>query len=155
MPSAEQTGALLRRSGTHRNEFPTGYSWRVALQQSPLPLHRSISFCNRGPVLVHSFPANGRCPLPRLSHPWGEAQTTDPWAHSFRHLPRQESRRACGMTLRSLRSNDRLRFSGLFEIGLNVAPIALGRPRGSRGGRAGGRRGLARSVRKERSNRYG
>jgi len=26
----------------HRvDEFPTGYSWRVALQQSPLPLHRS------------------------------------------------------------------------------------------------------------------
>src|SRR5580658_6811123 len=74
MPLTEQTGALLRRSGTHRNEFPTGYSWRVALQQSPLPLHRSISFCNRGPVLVHSFPANGRCPLPRLSHPWGEVQ---------------------------------------------------------------------------------
>src|SRR5580704_8316017 len=75
MPLPEQTGALLRRSGTHRNEFPTGYSWRVALQQSPLPLHRSISFSNRGPVLVHSFPANGRCPLPRLSHPWGEVQT--------------------------------------------------------------------------------
>jgi hypothetical protein len=80
MPLTEQTGALLRRSGTHRNEFPTGYSWRVALQQSPLPLHRSISFCNRSPVLVHSFPANGRCPLPRLSHPWGEVQTLAPRA---------------------------------------------------------------------------
>ena len=30
------------RSQAHRlDEFPTGYSWRVALRQSPLPLRRS------------------------------------------------------------------------------------------------------------------
>jgi len=29
------------RSQAHRlDEFPVGYSWRVALQQSPLPLHQ-------------------------------------------------------------------------------------------------------------------
>ena len=29
------------RSQAHRlDEFPAGYSWRVALQQSPLPLHQ-------------------------------------------------------------------------------------------------------------------
>jgi hypothetical protein len=31
-------GPRNRRPGTHRNESPAGYSWRVALQQSPLPL---------------------------------------------------------------------------------------------------------------------
>ena len=47
-----QSDALLRlrerltirstsRSQAHRlDEFPAGYSWRVALQQSPLPLHQ-------------------------------------------------------------------------------------------------------------------
>jgi hypothetical protein len=38
MPSSEKAGASQRRSGTHRNEFPTG----------SLPLHRSFSFCNSG-----------------------------------------------------------------------------------------------------------
>jgi len=48
MPKTEKAGASQSRSSAHRNEFPTGYSWRVALQQSPLPLRRSHSFCNPG-----------------------------------------------------------------------------------------------------------
>jgi len=36
-----QASRDANRSQAHRlDEFPAGYSWRVALQQSPLPLHQ-------------------------------------------------------------------------------------------------------------------
>ena len=48
-----------RSPGTHRNESPAGYSWRVALQQSPLPLLLPGPFWKKGVFGTKHKAANG------------------------------------------------------------------------------------------------
>ena len=50
----ESKGGRIAPPRTHRNEFPAGYSWRVALQQSPLPLRRPEPFCQTHASLASS-----------------------------------------------------------------------------------------------------
>ena len=47
--------------------------WRVALQQSPPPLHQSGTIMQQTTVAGHQKPANGQLCLNYLSHPRGQA----------------------------------------------------------------------------------
>ena len=51
--------------------------WRVALQQSPPPLHQPGTIMHERAAAGHQKPANGQQCLNYLSHPRGQAQTTD------------------------------------------------------------------------------
>ena len=51
-----------RLPGAHRNESPAEYSWRVALQQSPLPLLLPPPFCNHGLSLPTKKQRMAMCP---------------------------------------------------------------------------------------------
>jgi len=41
------------------DEFPAGYSWRVALQQSPRPLHQPTPLCGCTRLNVNATSSNG------------------------------------------------------------------------------------------------
>ena len=56
------------------DESPAGYSWRVVLQQSPLPLHQPRSECATVVLPVEKFAANGEQCLIQLSQPTGPPQ---------------------------------------------------------------------------------
>jgi hypothetical protein len=68
----------------HRlDESPVGYSWRVALQQSPLPLHQPLptlrqSFCELQDCIRREYGPH----LNSLSHFWGAPHVQTP-----EHLP--------------------------------------------------------------------
>jgi len=49
-----------RVPAAHRNEFPVGYSWRVALLHCSLPLRRPESFCNKWRKMQEN-PTKGKC----------------------------------------------------------------------------------------------
>ena len=51
------------------DEFPAGYSWRVALQQSPRPLHQPTPLCGCTRFNVNATSSNGTLSLFRLSQP--------------------------------------------------------------------------------------
>ena len=56
----DQGAIAADRAPAHRvDEFPTGYSWRVALQQSPLPLYQPDLCCNLQPPPHNARPSNG------------------------------------------------------------------------------------------------
>ena len=56
------------------DESPAGYSWRGALQQSPLPLHQPRSGCVKVVLPVENFTANGAQSLNYVSQPRGQVQ---------------------------------------------------------------------------------
>ena len=41
------------------DESPAGYSWQVALQQSPLPLHQPELYCQSSALPDNASAANG------------------------------------------------------------------------------------------------
>ena len=65
----KNTGAAwVRPPRPHRHdEFPAGYSWRVALRQRPLPLHQPRAECATVVLPVENLSANGQQCLIRLS----------------------------------------------------------------------------------------
>ena len=54
--------------------FQLAIPWRVALQQSPPPLHQPEIIMQQRTVAGHQKPANGQQCLNYLSHPRGQAQ---------------------------------------------------------------------------------
>jgi hypothetical protein len=56
------------------DEFPAGYSWRVALQQSPRPLSQPQPYSQSSTSLYNAFAANGKMSLNCLSQPRGPVQ---------------------------------------------------------------------------------
>jgi len=66
--------------GAHRlDEFQPVIPWRVALPQSPPPLHRPASECDKVVLPVEIFAANGKHGLNCLSQPRGQPQTIVYW----------------------------------------------------------------------------
>ena len=59
--------------------FQLAIPWRVALPQSPPPLHQPGAIMHERPAAGHQKPANGQLCLNYLSHPRGQA-------HNTRHL---------------------------------------------------------------------
>jgi hypothetical protein len=53
------------------DEPPAGYSWQVALQQSPLPLHQPELYCQSSTAPDNASAANGEMSLNWLSQPRG------------------------------------------------------------------------------------
>jgi hypothetical protein len=58
------------------DEPPAGYSWQVALQQSPLPLHQPELYCQSSTAPDNASAANGEMSLNWLSQPRGPLQGT-------------------------------------------------------------------------------
>ena len=54
--------------------FQLAIPWRVALPQSPLPLHQPGAIMNQRPAAAQQKPANGQLCLNCLSHPRGQVQ---------------------------------------------------------------------------------
>ena len=61
------------------DESPAGYSWQVALQQSPLPLHQPELYCPSSTAPDSASRANGAMSLNRLSQPGGPVQLWPKW----------------------------------------------------------------------------
>ncbi|MGC2185023.1 MAG: hypothetical protein WA637_17230, partial [Terriglobales bacterium] len=57
------------------DESPAGYSWQVALQQSPLPLHQPELYCPSSTSPDNASAANGGMSLNWLSQPRGPVHT--------------------------------------------------------------------------------
>jgi hypothetical protein len=57
------------------DESPAGYSWQVALQQSPLPLHQPELYCQSFTAPDNASAANGEMSLNWLSQPRGPVQS--------------------------------------------------------------------------------
>ena len=55
--------------------FQLAIPWRVALPQSPPPLHQPGAIMHQRTAAGHQKPANGQLCLNYLSHPRGQAQT--------------------------------------------------------------------------------
>jgi len=71
MPKTEKAGASQQRSSAHRMSF------QPAIPGGLLSSRARFRFAGRTHSatllsLVHSFPANGRCPFLVLSHPQGK-----------------------------------------------------------------------------------
>jgi hypothetical protein len=74
----ERQAMVTRRSQPHRlDEFPVGYSWRVALQQSPLPLHQPRPIVKQRSVEGKNFFRPGAVWLNSLSHSRGALHLAD------------------------------------------------------------------------------
>src|ERR1019366_4170908 len=58
------------------DESPAGYSWQVALQQGPLPLHQPELYCQLSTSPYNASAANGEMSLNWLSQPRGPVQDT-------------------------------------------------------------------------------
>jgi hypothetical protein len=58
------------------DESPVGYSWRVALQHCPLPLHQPRLILSKRSVEGNNFFDPVLLWLNFLSHPWGALQDT-------------------------------------------------------------------------------
>ena len=58
--------------------FQLAIPWRVALPQSPPPLHQPGAIMHQRTAAGHQKPANGQLCLNYLSHPRGQAQTLTP-----------------------------------------------------------------------------
>src|ERR1022692_2976486 len=88
------------------DESPAGYSWRVALQQSPLPLHQPKLYCLSSTEPDNASAANGEMSLNWLSQPRGPVQTgaSECWGiwrlrrphdRSIASIPRQSDPELC------------------------------------------------------------
>ena len=58
--------------------FQLAIPWRVALQQSPPPLHQPGAIMHERAAAGHQKPANGQLCLNYLSHPRGQVQFVSP-----------------------------------------------------------------------------
>src|ERR1022692_4724261 len=65
------------------DESPAGYSWQVALQQSPLPLHQPELYCQSSTAPDNASAANGAMSLNWLSQPRGPVHARDRAASLF------------------------------------------------------------------------
>lgn len=66
---------LPDRALAHRlDESPAGYSWRVALQRGPLPLHQPASCCNQNTRPLNAKAANGKLWVNQFSQSKGPLQ---------------------------------------------------------------------------------
>jgi hypothetical protein len=59
------------------DESPAGYSWQVALQQSPLPLYQPELYCQSSTAPDNASAGNGAMSLNGLSQPRGPVQVKD------------------------------------------------------------------------------
>ena len=66
--------------------FQLAIPWRVALPQSPPPLHQPGTILQQTTVAGHQKPANGQLCLNYLSHPRGQAHSVS-WESIYSHLP--------------------------------------------------------------------
>src|ERR1019366_7743351 len=78
---AEKPGAVLvlhyRRSSVRMSLQPA-IPWRVALQQSPTPLHRLSIILKEKQSLEKTITLNGNCVFGKLSHSKGSSQPGEP-----------------------------------------------------------------------------
>jgi hypothetical protein len=75
MGNKKPGAASVPTPGAHRlDEFQPVIPWRVALPQSPPPLHRPASECDKVVSPVENFAANGEHGLNCLSQPRGQPQ---------------------------------------------------------------------------------